>query len=131
MRDRHFLRQRLASVLGRDRIKQALEPGSYLEVETNARSDAEDPGAAYLVVLLERRRPGVDTMPPAEFATFLGTARSRRIAEDNEPWNLPTVQKRDELFSDFELEFYLDMKTRMEEERQKRLDTERKKTPGQ
>jgi hypothetical protein len=131
MRDRHFLRQRLASVLGRDRIKQELKPGSYLEVETNARSDAEDPGAAYLVVLLERRRPGVDTMPPSEFSTFLGTARSRRIAEDNERWGMPTAQKQKELFDDFEFEFYLDMKDRIDQERKELLDAERKKAPGQ
>jgi len=117
MHDRYFLRRNLASALGKDRAEHKLKAGSYLDVEVDSGQPGEDPsGAAYLVLLLERRRPGPETMPPSELYTYLGSTRTRRLAEDNDRW----AGNLQQLFSDFRLEFYGDMDKRIKDEMKRR-----------
>ncbi|MHC4959517.1 MAG: hypothetical protein ACYTGN_14215 [Planctomycetota bacterium] len=88
MRDRHFLRRRLANVLETDRTDPKYKAGSFMPVMVDSRSDDDDdPGAAYLVMLLERKRPTADTMPLEEFESYINVARQQRGAQDRERWS--------------------------------------------
>ncbi|MHC4547184.1 MAG: SurA N-terminal domain-containing protein [Planctomycetota bacterium] len=123
MRDRYFLHKNLAGVLGRDRTKQELKAGSYLEVQVDARDDAKDPGACYLFLLLERRRPDASTVPPSEIDSFLSSFRGRRISEERDRWG----EQIERLMADFDMEFYDDMQRRIDDELRRRREAKRRK----
>jgi len=85
MRDRHFLRRELDLPLKRDRTENKLEPGSFFDVLVHGRAGGEDPGTAFLVLLLERKPLTGAEMPEEEFkATALGIQSSLR--RDEEDW---------------------------------------------
>ncbi len=124
MRDRYFLRGSLARILGSDRSKNEIKPGSFLEVQVDsARTDAKDPGAAYLVLLLDRQRPTAESMPLAEFDRFVFVEAKRREAEDQRRWEENLVQ----LHRDFNMEFRGEMKTQIENEISQRAEAEKRR----
>ena len=112
MVDRKFLRRNLAGVLARDRVKKELGEGSWLEVQVDRRTDAENPGAAYLVLLHERRQPDADTMPPQELDSFVEFSRRGRFTEERQRWSDDFLN----LIQTFRIEFFGDMQTRIEEQ---------------
>ncbi|MHC4933235.1 MAG: hypothetical protein ACYTGV_13710, partial [Planctomycetota bacterium] len=127
MRDRHFLRRDLAEVLAQDRARdEKIKGGSWLEVRLDTRNDSEDPGAAYLVLVLERRRPDAESIPLEEFETYMDVFRSRRRSEDQERWNTEFPR----LKQDFEMEFFGDMQKTIEEELKQREEARRKSALG-
>ena len=112
MVDRKFLRRNLAGVLARDRVKKELGEGSWLEVQVDRRTDAENPGAAYLVLLHERRQPGADSMPPQELDSFVEFSRRGRFTEERQRWS----DDFRNLIQTFRIEFFGDMQARIEEQ---------------
>jgi hypothetical protein len=119
MRDRDFLRRRLADLFAADRVKRELEAGSVLEVQTDVRNEAEDPGASYLVLLRERRKPSAETMPREDLETYVNLARRRRASSERQRWESDFLR----LKTQFEMEFFGDMKDSIEEELQKRKES--------
>jgi hypothetical protein len=127
MRDRHFLRRDLAEVLAQDRAREEkINAGSWLDVRLDTRNDAEDPGAAYLVLVLERKRPDAESIPLEEFETYMDVFRSRRRSEDQERWNTEFPR----LKQDFDMEFFGDMQKIIEEEFRQREEARRKSALG-
>jgi len=112
MRDRHFLMRSVADALRADRAKKELKAGSYLPVSVDARTSTDDPGAAYLVLLLERRPPTAETMPAAQIDDAVDTAERQRAAEERSRWRDDFPQ----IVRDFHLEFYGEMRDRMARE---------------
>ncbi len=124
MRDRHFLRRSLAQVLGSDRAKNAIKPGTFLDVQVDSsRADATDPGAAYLILLIDRQRPTAETMPLGEFDRFVSVEAQRRSSEDQRRWGENLVQ----LHRDFNMDFRGEMKTLIENEISQREETDRRR----
>jgi len=117
MRDRHFLHKNLVGVLGRD-TKNELNAGSYVDVQVDARQDAEDPGAAYLFLLLERRKPDASTVPPSEVNSFMMNFRRNRMQEERKRW----VDDIEVLMADFKMEFYDDMQRKITDELKRRRE---------
>jgi len=109
MQDRHFLRRRLASIL-RDKKKHTA--GSYLPVQVDAREEEDDKGAAYLVLLLERKRATAATMPVAEFYSFIQRVRRERRDREAKRWTAEFAT----LKSTFEMQFFGQMQNRIEDE---------------
>ena len=128
MRDRNFLHRELAVVLGRDRVKKELGPGSYLEILLDARGDEEedDVGTAYLVLLLERRSPNAETMPPDEFNSFISFSRRARASEERRRWSGDFAN----LKNTFRMEFYGGMQDRIEDELNKIDEAKRTRAQG-
>ena len=122
MRDRYFLHSELTSVLRRDRIKKELKAGSVLEVMEDTRREADDPGAAYLFLLLERREPDARTIPQDEMNEYMNYARFSRRNEMRERWG-EDVRR---LFSDFGLVFHGEMDKRVKEEIRKREEARKR-----
>jgi hypothetical protein len=120
MRDRYFLHKNLVGVLGRD-TKGDLKAGSYLEVQVDGRQDAEDPGAAYLFLLLERRKPDASTMPPSEVNSFMMNFRRNRMQEERKRW----AEDIETLMADFKMEFYDDMQRRITDEIKRRREAQK------
>ena len=120
MRDRHFLRRALATVLGSDRANPKYRNGSYLPIQNDARDDDGDPGAAYLILLLERKRPDADTMPLDEFDAYISIARQQRAVRERYRWtrDWPVLTKQ------FEMEFFGDMQESVDEEMKSRREDE-------
>ncbi|MHC5050560.1 MAG: SurA N-terminal domain-containing protein [Planctomycetota bacterium] len=125
MRDRYFLHKNLVGVLGRD-TKGDLKAGSYLEVQVDGRQDAEDPGAAYLFLLLERRKPDASTMPPSEVNSFMMNFRRNRMQKERERW----AEDVETLMADFKMEFYDDMQRRIDEELKRRREARKQRRGG-
>jgi hypothetical protein len=125
MRDRHFLRRSLAQTLDRDRAKKELTAGSFLPVDTAVRSDAADPGAAYLFRLRERKPPDATTIAPGEIATYLKTFATQRNRKEVERWNGDWERIR----QDFHMSFEKEMQAGIDED-QKRLEEARRKGGG-
>jgi hypothetical protein len=113
MRDRHFLRGSLATAL---RAGEGPKAGEYLPVQVNARTDKEDPGAAYLVLLHERRPASAETIPPDDILIALRREEERREVEERQRWSA----NLEALVSDFEMEFEGEMQRRIEDERARR-----------
>lgn len=113
MRDRHFLRGNLASVL---RAGGEHKAGDFLPVQVNARADKDDPGGAYLVLLHERRPSSAETIPPDDMLVALRREAEMRDAEERQRWS----GRVESLLSDFEMEFEGEMQRRIEEELQRR-----------
>ena len=109
MQDRHFLRRRLASIL---RGKKKQPAGSYLPVQVDARDEEDDPGAAYLVVLLERRPATAATMPIEEFNAFIQRIRRERQDREQKRWSAEFATLR----RTFEMEFFGEMQRLVEDE---------------
>ncbi|MHC4135271.1 MAG: SurA N-terminal domain-containing protein [Planctomycetota bacterium] len=121
MRDRHFLHKSLVGVLGRD-TKDQLKAGSYLEVQVDAWQDAEDPGAAYLFLLLERKKPDASTVPPSEVNSFMMNFRRTRMQEEHKRW----AEDIETLMADFKMEFYDDMQRRITDELKRRREAQKR-----
>lgn len=117
MRDRYFLHKNLVGVLGRD-TQGELKAGSYLDVQVDGRTDAEDPGAAYLFLLLERQEPDASTMPPSEVNSFMMNFRRNRMQQERKRW----TEDIEALMADFKMEFYDDMQDRITEEFKRRRE---------
>lgn len=124
MRDRHFLPKSLAQVLDRDRVKQEWKAGSFLPVDVDLRGGHGEPGAAYLFRLRERKPADATTIPPSEISTWLKKYVGHRDSEEKARWTDP-----EGLRADFRMEFFKDMKTRIDEEL-KRREEDRKKGRG-
>jgi hypothetical protein len=122
MRDRHFLRKSLAQVLDRDRVKQEYKAGSFLPVDVSIRQEADEPGAAYLFHLRERKRPDATTIPPAEIATYLKTFATQRIRDESARWN----DEPEQLIGDFRMSFDKEMQARIDDELKRREEARRK-----
>jgi hypothetical protein len=112
MGDRKFLRRNLAGVFARDRVEKEIQPGSWIEVQVDRRTDAENPGAAYLVLVHERRQPDANTMPPQELDSFVEFSRKGRDAEERQRWTGDFKT----LIQAFSIEFFGDMNKRIEEQ---------------
>jgi len=112
MRDRFFLHTELAGILSRDRAEKKLGAGSYLDVRVHQRSEADDPGAAYLVLLHERRSPTAETMPQEQYDRYLSQARMARITTERSRW----TQSPKAFLSSFGFEFSPEMQKRVDEE---------------
>ena len=124
MRDRHFLRRSLPSVLGADRAGTKYKAGSYLPIQMDSnRDDEDDPGAAYLILLLERRKPDANTMPLHEFETFVTISRRQRSAKEAERW----TRDWPSLIKHFGFEFRDEMQDQVENELEQRRTAERKR----
>jgi len=122
MRDRHYLRRALAQQFAADRAKKAIEPGSYLNVVVDSREEDDDPGAAYLVLVLERKKPSAETMPLDEFSSFILQARRQRSTRERERWDrdFPAIK------SAFRMEFFGDMQKLVQDELAEREEAKRK-----
>jgi len=122
MRDRHFLHGELASVLGRDRVKKELTAGSFPEVLVDARRGEDDPGTAYLVQILERRKPDASMVPPDELQLFLNYARTSKQNAQQKRW----TEKVEQLLSDFNVVFMDEMNRRVQDELERRAEAKRR-----
>ncbi len=122
MRDRHFLRKSLAQVLDRDRVKQEWKAGSFLPVDMAIRREADEPGAAYLFHLRERKRPDAATIPPGEISTYLKTFATQRSREEAERWN----DDWDRIRQEFRMSLSKDMQARIDEDLKRREEARRK-----
>ncbi|MHC4955315.1 MAG: SurA N-terminal domain-containing protein [Planctomycetota bacterium] len=116
MRDRHFLRSHLASLLAADRIKkedERIKPGTWLDIElrTDADDEDKDPGTAYLALLIDREKPTAATMPEDNLIRARMTAERQGSGRDRERWSIRYQQ----LFSDFNVEFIGTMKDQVNE----------------
>jgi len=121
MRGRHFLHKNLIGVLGRD-TKNEFEAGTYLEVQVERHQDAEDPGACYLFLLLERKKPDASTVPPSEVNSFMMNFRRNRMQEERKRW----AEDIEVLMADFKMEFYDDMQRRITEEIKRRREAQKR-----
>jgi len=115
MRDRHFLRSHLASLLAADRIKkeeERIKPGSWLDIElrTDPDPDELDAGTAYLILLIDRKKPTASTMPEENLIRAKFAAERQGLVRDRERWNGQYQQ----LFHDFSAVFNGTMKTQIE-----------------
>ncbi|MEM8884142.1 MAG: hypothetical protein AAGD14_08750 [Planctomycetota bacterium] len=115
MRDRYFLRNRLGSILASDRIKkedERIKPGSWLDVEVRSDSDdiEEDPGSAYLILLLERTKPNAATLPEDKLSRARMSAVQSGMARERNRWGNGFEQ----LFADFQVTFSPEMKERID-----------------
>jgi len=126
MRDRRFLRKTLADVLNRDRVKKEYKAGTFLPVEVDLSGGADDPGAAYVFLLRERRQPDAQTIPPTEIATQINTARQQKRYEERQRW----VDHADQLITDFRMVFHKDMQARIDEELKQRQEGRRRAGAG-
>ncbi|MHC4939183.1 MAG: SurA N-terminal domain-containing protein [Planctomycetota bacterium] len=126
MRDRYYLRSRLASLLASDRLKkeeERIKPGTWLDVQVRSDTEdaTEDPGTAYLVLLLERKSPDASTLPEEDMARARMIATQQGIGRDRSRWETDYRQ----LFNDFEVQFEGAMKQRIDEDFQRREDRQR------
>jgi len=121
MRDRRFLRKTMADVLNQDRVKQEYKAGTFLPVAMDLSGDADDPGAAYLFYLRERKKPDADTIPPIEIATQINAARQQRRYEEQQRW----LDRAAQLISDFRMVFHKDMQARIDDELKQREEARR------
>ena len=115
--DRHYLKGAVASVLISDRDKKKYPNGSFLPVQVDSPFDEEDVyGAAYLVQVLDRQKPTVDTVATTELVQYLTAARRRRRIEEQDRWE----RQIDQTFKDFEFEWFGDMADRMKRDQEDR-----------
>ena len=126
MRDRYYLRSRLASLLASDRMKpeeERMKPGTWLDVQVRSETEdaTEDPGTSYLVLLLERKSPDASTLPEEDMMRARMIATQQGLGRDRDRWEIGYRQ----LFNDFEVEFFGSMKDRIAEDFQRRTDKER------
>jgi len=126
MRDRHFLRRHLSSLLAADRIKpenERIKPGTWLDVEVrnSMEADAVDPGTAYLILMLDRKKPTATTMPAENMERAEDLAARQTLGRDMDRWNRQYKQ----LFNDFNLSFESTMKTQIEAAFERLADAER------
>ncbi len=112
LRDRHFLRRELDLPLKRDRADNKLQAGSFFDVLVHARTGADDPGTAYLVLLLERAPISGAEMPEEEVQTTGSGIRSSSRREEEDWWakNFAGLRTR------FDMRFAESMQSRIEEE---------------
>jgi hypothetical protein len=122
MRDRRFLRTSLSQVLARDREATEWKPTCLLPVDVDIRREAEDPGAAYLFQLRERKHPDATTVPTGEILTQLNQAASKRNDEEFRRWS----DDWELLRTHFRMSFEKEMQGRIDDE-QKREQEDRKK----
>jgi hypothetical protein len=122
MRDRHFLRKSLAQVLDRDRVKQEWKAGSLLPVDVHVRREADQPGAAYLFRLRERKKPDATTIPPGEIATYLKTFATQKNREEQARW----AEEPEQLRGDFKMSFSKEMQERIDEDLRRQDEAKRK-----
>jgi hypothetical protein len=121
MRGRHFLHKNLIGVLGRD-TKNEFKAGTYLDVQVERHQDAEDPGACYLFLILERKKPDASTVPPSEVNSFMMNFRRNRMQEERKRW----AEDIETLMADFKMEFYDDMQRRITEEIKRRREAQKR-----
>ncbi len=123
MRDRHFLRKSLAQVLDRDRVKQEWKAGSVLPVDVHVRREADEPGAAYLFLLRQRKKPDATTIPPGEIATYLKTFATQKNREEQARWG----EEPEQLRGDFKMTFSKEMQERIDEDMRRKEEAARRK----
>jgi len=131
MRDRRFLVGALRKAFAADRGDKKLKAGSYLEVMVDRPIDietdeTEKAGAAFLVLLKERRPADAKTLPRSDLETWVSLKRNERGAEQRARWN----EEYKSLFTDFNLECRGPMKERLQRDLEQREEKAKRNTRG-
>ena len=110
MRDRRALRRDLSSQL-RKAGADEITPGTFLEVYSRTRLDPEDPGTAYLALVLERNKPTPESIPEEKLDAQLNRRQLLRMTEENRWWDNFLRMK-----IQFFMDFHEDMQETLDEE---------------
>jgi len=114
--DRYFLRSQLDAVLRTDRDRKKYPAGAFLDVLVESRTGSQEPGAAYLVQVLERTPVTAEEMTEEGLQHALADRMGDLSRAEGDWWSREFAELR----SRFDMKFSETMQRRIDDEAKRR-----------